>query len=231
MYVAGLFNGKSTIDPSHRAKIDSTMNIGVGITGGSVQTSHCGLDLRHGVYTRRSVGTLSGDRHQAPASDDHANNHDDDSQVDIQQTWAAHRHMEHVLVHEIDIKNGLGETIEVCFKDMNVINTDINTTDIHFDEVTVSVPAARGYLGNTMQEEMPGSGTASVGMVISDIPDCLSISPQDSKTITLFTVVHTSVDSDSDGVDDVRIFHSPISHHTVHPLHSPSCFRSTPAVH
>eukprot|EP01028_Stygiella_incarcerata_P003587 TRINITY_DN1736_c0_g1_i3.p1 TRINITY_DN1736_c0_g1~~TRINITY_DN1736_c0_g1_i3.p1 ORF type:complete len:765 (-),score=196.94 TRINITY_DN1736_c0_g1_i3:70-2364(-) len=205
MYVAGLFNGKSTIDPSHRAKITSTMNIGVGITDGLVETSHCGLDLRHGMYIRRSIGKLL----SQDATDATANGREDDAKIDIQQTWAAHRHMEHVLVHEIDIKNGLGEPIEVCFKDTNLFMTSaweedrgINTTDIHFDEVSVSVPAARGYLGRTLQEEVPGSGTASIGMVVSEIPECMSISSQDTKIITLFTVIYTSVDATSNDVDD-----------------------------
>jgi len=82
-YIAGIYNGRNSMDPSHRAKIPSSTSITITnayITGSA-------LDMQHGVFYRRSK--LSSD-----------------DQVVIEQRWYAHRVSRNYIVHEIQVQTG-----------------------------------------------------------------------------------------------------------------------------
>lgn len=88
IYIANTFNGPTDgLQPSHRARIPSFLNIHVA----SSSISACGLDMRNAAYYRRSqIGSAQ-----------------------VEQKWYAHRVYYHTFVHEVKLLSG-SDPVQVC---------------------------------------------------------------------------------------------------------------------
>ena len=117
IYVAGVYNGAATTDPSHRARVPSTVNFRApGIS------SHAALNLREATYYRRSSVPPYKDAWfgYAACGPWWANTVGDSctsssNQAWLEQRWYAHRLLRSVLVHEIEAigeDHNLGERME-----------------------------------------------------------------------------------------------------------------------
>eukprot|EP01022_Parablepharisma_sp_SALTPOND_P032450 TRINITY_DN8460_c0_g1_i2.p1 TRINITY_DN8460_c0_g1~~TRINITY_DN8460_c0_g1_i2.p1 ORF type:complete len:729 (+),score=78.46 TRINITY_DN8460_c0_g1_i2:210-2396(+) len=109
VYIAGVYNGNMTDydNPSHRARVPSTLNITVtSIDGKPAGKVDCALDLEAGRYIERFNGA-------------------------IEQTIYAHREHKTLLVHEM---KSLGGTHKVCIQsDPGNPSADINFTAVESD--------------------------------------------------------------------------------------------------
>ena len=96
IFVAGLFNGYLTKDPSHRARLPATNAIKAPGTPGPAA-----LDIREATYYRRSSLSPSPPGTCTAAALTSCSNAP--ANITIEQRWYAHRSRPSVLIHEVQI--------------------------------------------------------------------------------------------------------------------------------
>ena len=176
VYVSGIFNGRGTKTPSHRARIPSTASIVVRSNLTSNATEELSsLNVEQGVfYHRLAVENFT-----------------------LEQRIYAHRVHQHLLVTEIALRNNMRETISLFLT--NVFGNQ--STDIDFQRVDLpqksqndpKINAMSGYIRIT---EEPDSQREGVAVVWRDIPPRLLIKPSSqAQTFFFITAIATSLDA------------------------------------
>jgi len=169
-YVGGVYNGLSSLTPSHRARIPATLAIATPQTS----ITATALDLERAIYYRRSQGTMSGDVFK------------------VEQRWYAHRLHHHLLVHEIEV-----DATE-CQSDLNLAlssSPGSNSSDINFG-VVQQADQYTLVSGSTLQREEPSSSLVQVAYATTVIPDSLFVPKAKASTFFFITATVTSIDGD-----------------------------------
>ena len=176
VYVSGIFNGRGTKTPSHRARIPSTASIVVRSNLTSNATEELfSLNVDQGVfYHRLAVENFT-----------------------LEQRMYAHRVHQHLLVTEIALQNKMCDTVSLFLT--NVFGNQ--SGDIDFQRVDLprkyqndpKINAMSGYIRITEEPDSPREGVA---VVWGDIPPRLLIK-RSSQTQTFFfiTAIATSLDA------------------------------------
>lgn len=176
VYVSGIFNGRGTKTPSHRARIPSTAAIIVRSNLTSNATVELfSLNVEQGVFYHRLVV----------------------ENFTLEQKIYAHRVRQHVLVTEISLQNNMRDTVSLFLT--NVVGPP--SADIEFQRDDVprksqndpKINAMSGYIRIT---EEPDSRREGVAVVWGEIPPRLLIKPSaQTQTFFFITAIATSLDA------------------------------------
>lgn len=176
VYVSGIFNGRGTKTPSHRARIPSTAAIIVRSNLTSNATVELfSLNVEQGVFYHRLVV----------------------ENFTLEQKIYAHRVRQHVLVTEISLQNNMRDTVSLFLT--NVFGPP--SADIEFQRDDVprksqndpKINAMSGYIRIT---EEPDSRREGVAVVWGEIPPRLLIKPSaQTQTFFFITAIATSLDA------------------------------------
>eukprot|EP00771_Trimastix_marina_P001345 gnl/Trimastix_PCT/2411.p1 GENE.gnl/Trimastix_PCT/2411~~gnl/Trimastix_PCT/2411.p1 ORF type:complete len:755 (+),score=209.85 gnl/Trimastix_PCT/2411:57-2267(+) len=187
VYLAGVFNGIGTEDPSHRAKIPLPIDIQVV----NATTYASALDLECNAFYRRS----------------HVPESDSGPAVHVEQQWFATAPEPstklgddpddlHVLVHLLVARNDGPQPATLGIRS----NTQLGgRPDLHWKPHPSPAPRAmRLHVGNTTKAELPGrSMRASVAKAISVIPDEVVVPAHTQETFAFIFVLCSSIDGEA----------------------------------
>jgi trehalose/maltose hydrolase-like predicted phosphorylase len=187
VYVAGVYNGLHTRDPSHRARIPSTNAISIA----NATLVACAIDLAEAIYYRRLVW----------------NGH---SEILIEQRFYAHRLYSSVLVNELFVDNTVNSNPSPLILHLQV-NSGSPSQDIDFKEVKVNDSSVRLQLGRTKVAEFPDSPLTDVAVMNTIVPPYVAIPPRQKMTIYFLTVVRTSLDSKDPAQNATRDYYNAYS--------------------
>ena len=151
IYLSGLFNGRGSTAPSHRARIPSTCDIQVRTNVPGKNDETWSLDVSQGVfqYLRTAVNFT------------------------LKQNVYAHRLRQHVIVSEVSVFNLMNEDIQIAFD----TSFSPSSQDIDFKMVNASkirklnqvcpstqntYKAIQGYIKETEEPDSPRLGVAVI---------------------------------------------------------------------
>lgn len=176
VYVSGIFNGRGTKTPSHRARIPSTAAIVVRSNLTSNATEELfSLNVEQGVFYHRLVV----------------------ENFTLEQRIYAHRVHQHLLVTEIALQNNMRDAVSLFLT--NVFGNE--SADIDFQrhkyprksQNDPKINAMSGYIRIT---EEPDSLREGVAVVWGDVPPRLLIKPSSqTQTFYFITAIATSLDA------------------------------------
>ena len=182
VYVSGIFNGRGTRTPSHRARIPSTSAIILRTNVTSLTTQErFSLNVEQGVfYHRLAVDNFS-----------------------VEQRIYAHRIYKHLLVTEIAVNNNMNESVSLFL--INVFgapSADIEFQRINFPRTENDATIINGMSGFIRITEEPDSQRQGVAVIWGDIPPRLLVQPsRETQTWYFVTAIATSLD----GIDFLKI--------------------------
>lgn len=151
VYLSGLFNGRGTTAPSHRARIPSTCDIQVRTNVPGKKEEVWSLDVSQGVFKYLLTAV----------------------NFTLKQNVYAHRVRQHVIVSEVSVSNSMNEDIQIAFD----TNFNPSSQDIDFKMVSPSkmlklnhffpstqntYKAMQGYIKETEEPDSPRLGVAVV---------------------------------------------------------------------
>ncbi|EDO39683.1 predicted protein, partial [Nematostella vectensis] len=171
IYVSGVFNGRNTSSPSHRARIPSPCDISV--------RSNIPRDSTTNLYR---LNVSEGVFHYYQTAD----------KFQLEQKIYAHRVLEHVIVSELSVTNDREDDVAI------VLDTRFNpkaTSDIDFKIYTESVNDYKAMIGYIKEPEEPDSARIGVAVVWSDVPGPTTIPKKSSKKWYFVTAVASSLDA------------------------------------
>lgn len=178
VYVSGIFNGRGTKTPSHRARIPSTSAIVIRTNLSSNATEEIfSLNVEQGVFYYRLIV----------------------QNFTLEQRVYAHRVYQHLLVTEIALNNRMRDPVNLFLT--NVFGPP--SADIDFRKMKLSgnspddpqINTMTGYIKTT---EEPGSAREGVAVVWGNIPPRVEIPPSlapDIQTLYFITAIATSLDT------------------------------------
>ena len=176
VYVSGIFNGRGTKTPSHRARIPSTAAIIVRSNLTSNATHELfRLNVEQGVFYHRLVV----------------------QNFTLEQKIYAHRVHQHLLVTEISLRNNMRDTVSLFLT--NVFGPPSADVEFQRDDFPCKsqndpkINAMSGYIRMTEEPDSPREGVA---VVWRDIPPRMLIRPSAStQTFYFITAIATSLDA------------------------------------
>lgn len=176
VYVSGIFNGRGTKTPSHRARIPSTAAIIVrsNLTSNATQELFR-LNVEQGVFYHRLVV----------------------QNFTLEQKIYAHRVHQHLLVTEISLQNNMRDTVSLFLT--NVFGPPSADIEFQRDDFPCKsqndpkINAMSGYIRITEEPDSPREGVA---VIWRDIPPRMLIKPSAStQTFFFITAIATSLDA------------------------------------
>ena len=207
LYMAGIFNGRSSSDPSQRAMVPGVHSV---LLTGSTQEDElsavgAALDLELGLFLNRTRLRSSA----CPAATP-------DGSVLIEQQWYAHRRLRGLLAHRILVSGVAREA--PCT--LSLLSCNAAPTPRHDLNWTVSAPwradSQSDYAhaggsrdsgvaqvtvasGTTIASEVPGMALSSVGAAFYSIPRRLTLPPQRDaeRSASFFAAFRTTAESDA----------------------------------
>lgn len=183
VYIAGVFNGLSSKDPSHRARLPSPLSITVQAPGAVLIGAL--LDMERAVYYRRT-------------------------QVDtavIEQRWYASQTNASVLVMEMQINLGKGESSSQCYEpcrwslvwtDNKPVTFELQSNagplsaDIDFKLISQG-SGYKQYQGSCNTPEFPGVQPTGVSYVATDVPT--KVTADSNIVLTYVMAVRTTLET------------------------------------
>ena len=195
IFVAGIFSGYLTKDPSHRARLPATAAIAApGLPGPAA------LDIREATYFRRSFLDPSPAGTCTLASTTSCSNAP--ARITIEQRWYAHRSRPAVMVHEVQVLPGPGTSAALTgaapFAMLLLVNNPGgSTSDLALAPASPAPPGATLLCGSTRVAETNTSGLQALCIATTALPSGpLPIdAAAPTATHTLLTVVRTSVET------------------------------------
>ena len=179
MYVSGLFNGRSSVTPSHRAKVPFPLSVSV--VNKDKGSSVYALDVREAAfYERLTVGG---------------------SAAQVEMRWYAPFQQTHAICLEISVTAAKDKDVVLELAAPN----KTQSSDIDFSELAAQdIPAGTaGLCGTTKVREDPGdpSSQNSVVLVHSVVPRTVSV-PASAGTLTFryIAMVYTTLDTPKDSL-------------------------------
>lgn len=177
VYVSGIFNGRGTRTPSHRARIPSTSAIVIRSNLSSNATEEIfSLNVAQGVFYHRLIV----------------------DNFTLEKRIYAHRVHQHLLVTEIAVNNDMRDTVSLFLT--HVFGP--TSADIAFQIEDVPCSSSNDLKINTMSgyiriTEEPDSQREGVAVVWGDIPPRVLIKPSfETQTLYFVTAIATSLDAD-----------------------------------
>ena len=177
VYVSGIFNGRGTQTPSHRARIPSTSSIVIRSNLSSNATEESfSLNVEQAVFYHRLIM----------------------ENVTLEQRIYAHRVHRHLLVTEIAVINKMRDTVSLFLT--NVFGP--SSADIQFQRDDLPCdspndPKINSMSGYIMITEEPDSRREGVAVVWGDIPPFVLIQPSsETQTLYFVTAIATSLDAE-----------------------------------
>lgn len=176
VYVSGIFNGRGTKTPSHRARIPSTAAIVVRSNLTSNATDELfSLNVEQGVFYHHLVV----------------------ENFTLEQRIYAHRVHQQLLVTEISLQNNMRDTVSLFLT--NVFGNESADIEFQRDELPRNshndpkINSMSGYIRITEEPDSPREGVA---VVWGDIPPRLPIKPSSqTQTFYFITALATSLDA------------------------------------
>lgn len=176
VYVSGIFNGRGTKTPSHRARIPSTAAIVVrsNLTSNATEESFS-LNVEQGVFYHRLVV----------------------QNLTLEQRIYAHRVHQHLLVTEISLQNNMRDTVGLFLTNVfGPPSADIEFQRDDFPRKYQDDPKINAMSGYIRITEEPDSRREGVAVVWGDIPPRLLIKPSpQTQTFLFITAIATSLDA------------------------------------
>lgn len=176
VYVSGIFNGRGTKTPSHRARIPSTAAIVVrsNLTSNATEESFS-LNVEQGVFYHRLVV----------------------QNLTLEQRIYAHRVHQHLLVTEISLQNNMRDTVGLFLTNVfGPPSADIEFQRDDFPRKYQDDPKINAMSGYIRITEEPDSRREGVAVVWGDIPPRLLIKPSpQTQTFFFITAIATSLDA------------------------------------
>lgn len=177
VYVSGIYNGRSTETPSHRARIPSASAIVLrtNLSYNEATNEMFSLNVEQGVFYYRLVA----------------------GNFTLEQRIYAHRVYEHILVTEVTYRNMLRDSVSLNLtNNLGPPSADIEFKRVNLSRSSVENPKVKAMAGYIKITEEPGSAKLGVAVVWGDIPSLVVIQPS-PKTQTLYfvTAVATSLDA------------------------------------
>jgi len=188
VYVSGIFNGRGTTTPSHRARIPSTAAIVVRSNLTSNATEELfSLNVEQGVFYHRLVV----------------------QNFTLEQRIYAHRVHKHLLVTEISSQNNMRDTVSLFLT--NVFGPPSADIEFHRDDFprkSQNDPKINTMSGYIRITEEPDSRREGVAVVWRDVPPRVLIKPSvQTQTLFFITAIATSLDA-KDFVTKAREAHA-----------------------
>ena len=176
VYVSGIFNGRGTRTPSHRARIPSTAAIIVrsNLTSNATQELFR-LNVEQGVFYHRLVV----------------------QNFTLEQKIYAHRVHQHLLVTEISLQNNMRDTVSIFLTNVfGPPSADIEFQRDDFPRKSQNDPKINAMSGYIRITEEPDSPREGVAVIWGDIPPRMLIKPSAStQTFFFITAIATSLDA------------------------------------
>jgi hypothetical protein len=195
IWVAGLFNGYLTRDPSHRARLPATAAVAAPGTPGPAA-----LDMREATYYRRSFLDPSPPGACTDASAVSCSNAP--ARITIEQRWYAHRSRPAVMVLEVqvlaDANAPRGVNASAPFAMLLLRNNPGDASaDLSLAPTSGAPPGSTMLCGMTRVGETNTSGTQSLCVLTSTLPATpLRVDASAPyATATFLTVVRTSIET------------------------------------
>jgi len=192
MFVAGVYTGKGTETPSHRALIPQNHAIFVSSATmkgfGSVlpHSWNATLDIEKGIFSNVSTFSL-------PTPGVMGSNTQSVVMCELEMSWYVHRESKDVSVLHISTRGGAGAD---CTFQLNSCNSG-ETADVKLvDSFSASSDAAGAFTANTyetLEEETESSGLTTIRVVSNDVPGEISGDTE----FTSLMWVQTSTGSDT----------------------------------
>ena len=177
VYVSGIFNGRGTETPSHRARIPSTSAIVVRTNLTTNATEELfSLNVEQGVfYHRLNIDNFT-----------------------LEQRIYAHRVHQHLLVTEIALQNNMRDTVSLFMTNVfGPPSVDIEFQRDDFPRTSQNDPKINAMSGYIKIKEEPTSRREGVAVVWGDIPPRLEIQPSSqTQTFYFITAIATSLDDE-----------------------------------
>lgn len=177
VYVSGIFNGRGTETPSHRARIPSTSAIVIRTNLSSNATEEIfSLNVEQGLFYHRLIV----------------------ENFTVEQRIYAHRVHQHLLVTEVSLNNSMRDPVNLFLT--NVFGPP--SADIEFQREEFPCKSPNDPKINTMSgyiriTEEPDSAREGVAVVWRDIPPSVLIQPSsETQTLYFITAVATSLDAE-----------------------------------
>lgn len=198
IYVSGIFNGRGTTAPSHRARIPSTCDVKPR-TNVPNTTQLWSLNVAQAVfrYTQKAVNFT------------------------LEQKIYAHRVREHIIVNHINVRNSQEEDILVAFDtSFRPISNDfdfemVSPKELQQFEKFENTSSPRNYKviqGHIKETEEPGSPRQGVAVVWTDVPrDPVTVPKHSSQQWYFVTSVSSSLNSEDFVNDALRSYQSAVS--------------------
>ena len=204
MWVAGIFNGYLTSDPSHRARLPATAAVEApGVPGPAA------LDVREATYYRRSY--LDPSPPGACTADSKVSCSNAPARIWIEQRWYAHRAIPSLLVMEVQVLPAeatrpharasaapAAAPSSAPYAMLALVNSPGGASaDIAFAPVPVAPDAPFSIVnGSTKVAETNTSGLFGVAVLTSTLPPVLAVSADaPAATFAFMTVVRTTVET------------------------------------
>ena len=174
MYVSGLFNGRHSETPSHRAKV--SFPFAVSVTNKDDGSSVYALDIKGAAFLER-LTTGSGS-------------------TSVELRWFAPYHMMNVVTLEVDITAGPNSDAKVTFS----VNNKTHTGDMRVSTLRTShIPAGTaGFEGKTRIPEDPTNTSASINSIVlihTNVPKTVIVPAGTQRTLRFVCAVHTTLDT------------------------------------
>lgn len=188
VYVSGIFNGRGTKTPSHRARVPSTAAIVVRSNLTSNATEELfSLNVEQGVFYHRLVV----------------------QNFTLEQRIYAHRVHQHLLVTEISSQNNMRDTVSLFLTNVfGPPSADIEFQRDDFLRKSQNDPKINTISGYIRITEEPDSRREGVAVVWRDIPPRVLIKPSvQTQTLFFITAIATSLDA-KDFVTKAREAHA-----------------------
>lgn len=179
MYISGLFNGRHSETPSHRAKVSFPFSVDV--SNKDEDSSVYALDIKGAAFLERV--TIDGGASSA------------------ELRWFAPYHMMNVIALEIDVTAGSSSDAKFVLEVKNTTYTD----DMQVVALSSSkVPdGTSGFEGKTLIPEDPSNISASINslaLIHTIVPQTLVVPAGTQQTFRFVCAVHTTLDTSATGL-------------------------------
>ncbi|XP_028400693.1 protein-glucosylgalactosylhydroxylysine glucosidase-like [Dendronephthya gigantea] len=174
IFVSGVYNGRRR-QPSHRARIPSTVDIRMSLENGVVATNTTySLDVERAVFTHRVDG----------------------NDFVVEELIYAHRKLENLIVVEIRVKNSQEKALNIGLStSRGNTSDDLHFTDLPRAKFPPGSTDLRANYGMINTTEEADSRRVDVAVVWSKVPESLVVEAKSNRTFYFVTAIVTTLNT------------------------------------
>lgn len=174
VFVSGVYNGRRR-EPSHRARIPSTVAIRMSLEDDTVATNTLySLDVGRGLFTHRVEG----------------------SGFSAEELIYAHRKLPNLLVVEVRVQNEQDEALKIALsKTQGKKSEDLDFTEVPKSKLPPDIPKLQAKYGSINTTEEAKSERVRVAVVWSKVPETLVIQPRTNQTFYYVTAIVSTLNT------------------------------------